>query len=152
MVVPLQGLGITYLFLSVVFASFDSPLTRMVWPLVGNTASSIINSPARKPEAFTNALTSWTPFSLVNTVANSSAPTKSLSVGKKALIIFPPAAEKEESKYFRCLGTLMQIALKQTPDLNPWGRREVGRKTKSSTTWRHQRMRSVSDIVEDLLS
>lgn len=53
-VVPLPGLGITYLFSFIVFAYFASPFTSTVCPLTGNIVWSGTSSFAPNPLAFTN--------------------------------------------------------------------------------------------------
>ena len=52
-VVPLPGLGMTYLFSFIVFAYSASPFTSTVCPLTGNMASSGTSSFAANPLAFT---------------------------------------------------------------------------------------------------
>ena len=117
-VVPLPGLGITYLSLSTsVVALSASPFTSTVCPLMGYILRSCTRVFAPRPVAFTKIL-----VSSANSTAACNAPASPTSVGRRALSSLPPAERKRRRRYERWCGTLMQIAEKWTADCVP-GRR-----------------------------
>ena len=117
-VVPLPGLGITYLSLSTsVVALFASPFTSTVCPLMGYIPRSCTRVFAPRPVAFTKIL-----VSPAKATAACNAPASPTSVGRRALSSLPPAERKRRRRYERWCGTLMQIAEKRTADCVP-GRR-----------------------------
>ena len=73
------------------------------------------------PPAFTKMSPSYGSRIFANEIADLKASESPLSVGRRALTSFPPAARKEDRRCSRWRGTLMQIVVKPTADWMPSG-------------------------------